>query len=240
MLLCAVVLAACGTSAGPEPTGTSGPSATVDEPVPNASTGSGRVLLWPFADQAAVAAWQESYHSGGSQPWHLDAAATALGFTEGYLGFAGVDRVTSTELAPDEAWIGVGYALPGDGREATAAVLHLVRVGAGQDAPWAVVGTRDSFLTIDTPAYGSAARWPLTVGGTITGVDESLHVRVLGLDGLAGEVCCVPAGGEKSPWSVEVPLGTTRAGDLTVVVATGGHVADVERFAITAVTGGGR
>ncbi len=248
LLLAAAVLAACGTSAGPGPVplGTAGPSAApttaVDTPIPNAttapdpSTGTGRAMLWPFADVAAAEGWQKSFRAGGAQPWHLDSTATALGFTQGYLGFTGLDRVTSKEGSGAEVWIGVGYANP-NGKDATAAVLHLVRIGTEQDAPWEVVGTRDSSVVVDTPAYGSAVRWPLTVGGTISGVDESLHVRVLGLAGAAGDSCCTPAGGENSRWTVEVPQQTGRTGDLTVVVATGGHVVDVERFAITAVRG---
>jgi len=141
----------------------------------------------------------------------------------------------SKEGGGAEAWVGVGYAVPGDGRQSTAAVLHLVRIGTDKDAPWEVVGTRDTSLTVDTPGYGSTASWPMTVGGALSGVDESLHVRVLGQAGLAGDACCTPAGGENSRWTVQVPRQTPRTGDLTVVVATGGHVVDVERFAITAV-----
>lgn len=247
VLLCAAVLAACGTGAGPAgvPLGTAAPSAAApttvaDTPIPNAplapAPSTGRAMLWPFADAAAAKAWQTSFRSGGGQPWHLDSAATALGFTQGYLGFTGLDRVTSKEGGGAEAWVGVGYANP-NGKDVTAAVLHLVRVGTEDDAPWEVVGTRDTSMVVDTPAYGSAARWPLTVGGSITGVDESLHVRVLGPGGPVAEACCSPAGGENARWTVQVPRETDRKGDLTVVVATGGHVVDVERFAITAVRG---
>lgn len=249
VLLAVTVLAACGTNAGPGPVplGTSAPSAAPptggDVPLPTAplsptpSTDAGRAMLWPFTDVAAAQAWQTSFRSGGTQPWHLDSAATALGFTQGYLGFAGLDRVTSKEGGGTEAWVGVGYATPGDGRQFTAAVVHLVRVGAEKDAPWEVVGTRDTSLTVDTPGYGSTARWPMNVGGTLSGVDESLHVRVLAPAGPAGEACCTSAGGENARWSVKVPRQTSRSGHLTVVVATGGHVVDVERFAITAVRG---
>jgi len=249
LLLAVAVLAACGTNAGPGPVplGTAVPSAAPstggDVPLPTAplspspGTDDGRAMLWPFADVAAAQAWQTSFRSGGAQPWHLDSSATALGFTQGYLGFTGLDRVTSKEGGGAEAWIGVGYVTPGDGRQFTAAVLHLARIGTDKDAPWEVVGTRDTSLTVDTPGYGASASWPMTVGGTLSGVDESLHVRVLGSGGPVGEACCTPAGGENARWSVRVPRQTPRSGDLTVVVATGGHVVDIERFAITAVRG---
>jgi len=258
LLVVAGVLAACGGTAGPSPTSldsvptatsaaptTSGsatpspaPSAT---PVPGpggTAAGPGaaadRPLLWPFADAAAARSWQLSFRGGGGQPWHLDSAATALGFTQGFLGFAGLDRVTTKENSGADAWVGVGYRAS-NGSDATAAVLHPVRFGTEEDAPWEVVGTRDTTLSIDTPAYGSAVRWPLTVGGTVTGADESLHVRVLGTAGAAGDACCTPAGGQQSRWTVSVPQKGNPAGALTVVVSTGGHVVDVERFAITAV-----
>lgn len=254
------VTAACGQAPEPDPaargtgavaaTSTAPPTATGSAttapasptggaaPAPATDAAAGRPLLWPFADAAAARTWQEGSRVGGSQPWHLDSAATALGFTQGYLGFAGLDRVTTKEGEGAETWVGVGYRTP-DGRDATAAVLHLVRLGTEKDAPWEVVGTRDTTLVIDTPAYGSAAQWPLTVGGMITGVDESLHVRVLGRDGPVADSCCAPAGGERTPWSVTVPRqGAPGPGALTVVVATGGHAVDVERFAITAVRAG--
>ena len=191
--------------------------------------------VWPFANAAEAAAWQQSYRTGGTQPWHLDPRQTALSFASGYLGFAEIDRVTSRTLASGDAWVGVGFRLP-DGRPTTAAVVHLARLGTGADAPWEVVGTRDTTLTLTTPAYGSTVSSPLVVGGRISGVDEGLRVQVRSLGrGLVGSVDGIPAGGERSPWSASVrfaaPVGTV----LTVVVSTGGHVEEVERFAITAV-----
>jgi hypothetical protein len=83
-------------------------------------------------------------------------------------------------------------------------------------------------------------RSPATVGGRITGVDESIRVEVrqpstarpLGAD------CCLSAGGTGSkgqPWQSSVSF--TGAADpvLTIVASTGGHVAEVERFTVTAV-----
>lgn len=192
--------------------------------------------LWPFADRAAAAVWQKQFRSGGAQPWHLDSADTALGFVQGYLRFPNVDRVTSKEVTGAQAWIGVGFRLP-NGKDTTAAVLHLTRYGTEEDSPWGVVGTRDTTLVVSAPAYGAQASWPLTVRGTISGVDESLRVRVLGPAGVVGETCCAPAGGDKSPWTVAVSKQGNANGPLAVVASTGGHVADVERFALTAVRG---
>jgi hypothetical protein len=243
-----VTTAACGGPPAPASPPTSDPPAATSTPpsggapsgAPSTSPGAAafdHVALWPFADAAQARAWQDAYRAGGHQPWHLDPEATALGFASGYLGFAEIDRATTVTTVGDEAWIGVGFALP-NGADTTAAEVHLARYGTGEDAPWEVVGTRDSTLVLDTPRYGSTLGSPLVVGGSITGVDESLHVRVLGPGGPAGESCCLPAGGENTRWSLTVPVTGTPTGALTVVVSTGGHVAEVERFAITGVRAG--
>ncbi|MBN9110737.1 MAG: hypothetical protein J0I34_18400 [Pseudonocardia sp.] len=246
---CALVLAGCGgtgsgagapttapttaggstvapTTAGPAPTTSAGPTSEPDRTAAFAP-------LWPFADASEAAAWQREYATGGHQPWHLDPGATALAFAAA-LGLTGIDQVTSSQVAGDQAWAGVGHALP-ERPAATAAVVHLVRLGTGVDRPWEVVGTHDTTLTLDTPAYGTAAGSPVAVGGEITGVDESLRVQVrsAGAARPLGDTCCLPAGGERQRWATTVTV--HGRGLATIVVSTGGHVAEVERFAVTAV-----
>jgi hypothetical protein len=187
--------------------------------------------LFPFASAAEAERWRTA--GGGSQPWHADAEATALAFTA-WLGFDEIGQVTSRDIRAAEAWVGVGYPVP-SGEPATAAVIHLLRFGSAADAPWEVVGTRDTTLTLETPSYGSTASSPLTVGGHVTGVDENLRVQVrqLSSESPLGESCCLPAGGEQAPWSATVPYTGATDAALTVVVSTGGHVQGVEAFAIT-------
>lgn len=123
----------------------------------------------------------------------------------------------------------------------TAAVVHLVRFGSGPAAPWEVVGTDDSpGLTLTAPRYGAIAGATLPVGGLITGVDENIEVRAWQLSSNApvGQACCVPAGGTSTPWhtTLSLPAGAGGAGGvLTIAASTGGHVAAVERFAVTGV-----
>jgi hypothetical protein len=195
--------------------------------------------LWPFPDIAAATTWQLAYRSSGVQPWHLDPGLTAVGFTTGHLGFSELNQETSRRIAGREAWIGVGHDRSGGqmgSHMGTAAVVHLARMGAGSDAPWEVVGTRDSTLSITAPAYSARASSPLTAAGRLTGVDEALRVAVIDSNGQRlGEVSGVPAGGSNTPWSATVSYTRPAGRVLTVVVSTGGHVADVERFAITAV-----
>jgi Immunoglobulin-like domain of bacterial spore germination len=191
--------------------------------------------LWPFASQAEADQWLREGLPGGHQPWHASAEATAQFFTQNYLGFGEIDRITSADVGATEAWIGVGYESE-PGFESTSAVVHLVRFGSDPQAPWEVVGTRDTDLTLEAPDYGSTLSSPVTVGGEITGVDESLQVQVHQISSTEplGTACCLPAGGDASPWEMTVELsGPATDPAVTVVVFTGGHVQDVERFAIT-------
>jgi hypothetical protein len=197
----------------------------------------GSAMLWPFRSVPEADQWLNEAAPEGHQPWHASPEDTALGFTQGYLGFTEIGLVTSTDIRADEAWIGVGYDVePGGAGPSTAAVIHLLRMGNQPDSPWEVVGTRDTTLTLETPHYAADLTSPLTVGGTITGVDESLRVQVRQQSSPEplGESCCVPAGGQGEPWDATVDVtGAVVDSWVTVVVSTGGHVQDVERFAIT-------
>jgi hypothetical protein len=194
--------------------------------------------LWPFASLEEVRSWQRSNRSGGHSPWHLDAAQTALSFTSGFLNFKGIDQVTSRKVNGDDAHIGVGARTEGD-LTGTAAVVHLRRVGTGNDRPWEVVGTDDTDLTLTTPAYGSHVTSPVRIGGRITGVDESIRIQIrrASKGTPVGTSCCVSAGGERTPWSARVTFTGTSGQVLTIAASTGGHLAEVERFAVTGVTG---
>lgn len=231
----------------PQPT--AAPNTTVPTTAPSTtsraqpSTGGVTVFgyqpLWPFANQAEVKVWQDGYRSGGHQPWALDADATALAFTTGYLGFTNVNVVVSHSITGDEALVTVGYPIehhaPG-----TAAVLHLAKYGTGDYVPWEVVGSKDTTLTLTQPAYGTTVRSPVKVGGRITGVDENLRVQVRqpSSEQPIGEAPGLPAGGQNTPWSTTVTFTGATAPALTIVAFTGGHYTDVERFAITAVRPG--
>jgi len=218
------------------------PSAGTPSATPSAAPAPAPVFgfqpLWPFAGTADAAAWQRSYRAGGHQPWHLDPGQTALSFTRSYLGYTELDRVTSRRVVGTQAWVGVGYANP-NGRLVTAAVLHLARIGSGADAPWEVVGSRDATLSLTTPDYGATVSSPVTVGGRITGVDESLRVQVRALGApLLGQLGGIPAGGQDTPWSARVAFTAPAGTVLTIAVSTGGHLLGVERFAITGVRAG--
>ena len=94
-------------------------------------------------------------------------------------------------MSGGDAHVTVGFHRP-DGHVSAAAVIHLVKYGSGRNVPWEVVGTDDTTLTLDVPAYGGIATSPVRIGGKITGVDESLRAEVhrLGASGPVGSFCC--------------------------------------------------
>ena len=77
----------------------------------------------------------------------------------------------------------------------------------------------------------------MLTGGRITGVDEGIRVQVRQPSSAAplGTSCCTPAGGNDQPWKQSVSFSGARDPVLTIVATTGGHVAEVERFTVTAV-----
>jgi len=218
-------------------TGTGAPPVTPVPTTPSTTIpGAGFTMLWPDADAADAAVVQAAV-AEGHQPWRMDPAQIAGQFTSQYLGFTENNAITSQDVRGDQAWIGVGSRDAATGQTFTAAVVHLRRFG-NPFGIWEVVGTRDTDLTLESPAYGAAVASPIAVGGHITGVDESLRVAVhaVGATGPVGQACCLPAGGQATPWHTTVAYRGVAAGrTLTVVVSTGGHRLAVERFAVTAV-----
>jgi hypothetical protein len=192
--------------------------------------------LWPFANGQQVRGWEAGYRSGGHQPWHLSAQQTALSFTQGFLGYTEINRVAATTISGRDARVAVGFRTDA-GRVGTAAVIHLVRYGTGDLAPWEVVGTDDTTLSLTTPEYGGHVAGRIAAGGRVTGVDESISLRVRqqSSGAPAGQFCCVPGGGQNQPWSATVSLRGGAHGVLTIAASTGGHLTAVERFAVTAV-----
>ncbi|MER7251408.1 hypothetical protein [Kribbella sp. NPDC000426] len=222
------------TQPGPTVTATATPSPSTSAPVRRTFR---YQPLWPFTSEDAVAAWQQAYRSGGKQPWHLDAGQTALSFTTGFLRFDEINLVVSRSVRGDEALVSVGYRADNN-PPSVAAVIHLARFGQGTDAPWEVVGTRDTSLTLTQPRYGAAVRSPLTVGGRITGVDEAIRVDVRQASAAdrLGTSCCVAAGGQNQPWTAQVAFRGATDPAVVVVASTGGHYQGVEAFAVTAIS----
>lgn len=229
---------ATATTQPPSTPATTQPPAAPGTPAQATGLPAGYLPLFPFASLAGVRAWQASYESGGHQPWHRSPDLTATAFAA-FLGYTDVTQVANSTVSGGEAHVAVGIKRP-NGTISTAAVIHLVPFGSGRYAPWEVVGTDDTTFTLDRPAYGGTVPSPVRVGGAITGVDESIRVTVHTLRAQArvGVYCCRAAGGTRSPWSASVTFHVTPGQVITIAAATGGHVAAVERFAVTGARAG--
>jgi hypothetical protein len=200
----------------------------------------GLLPLWPFQTVEQADAWIQNHRAVGSDPQHrLDAAATALEFTRGALGYTGIDLVTASTGTDAEQFVGVGWRTEAS-TVLTAATVRLVRLGSDVQAPWVVVGTKGTSTALAVPGYGDQVSGGFDVGGRITGVDEALRVVVVGPGGVTlGRAGPIGVGGANQPWRARVALAPAPSGALlTVAVSSGGHLADVEWFAITAVTVG--
>lgn len=208
-------------------------------PTPSARSGDwddrlfSRPALWPFRSLEEAQQWEQDT-TGGRPSAYATPAGTALAFARSYLGLAGLDRVVSETVRGSRARVAIGY-IPEGTDAATAAVLLLTRAGPSADGPWQVVGT-DPGADPDLEITSTDASVPgtITVGGVITGVDESLRLQVRQPSSPAplGEFCCRGAGGRRTPWAATVTTRPASDPVLTVVVATGGHVAAVERFEV--------
>jgi hypothetical protein len=195
--------------------------------------------LFPFQRAAEAEAWRAAHQASGARPEFADAGRTAVAFAQ-FLGYTEIDRVITSRTDAKGAHVSVGALIPDTDRTSTAAIVHLVRFMSGADAPWVVVGTDDTNFALTAPAYGRTIRSPLPVGGTITGVDENIkvHVQQLHGNGYLGELCCIPAGGQGSPWSGTVTFAPPTDPILMVSASTGGHIRAVERFTVNGVRAG--
>lgn len=209
----------------PQVSGTAAPTSAA----PGGGGGFAFQPLWPFASTGAAAGWQRAYRADArTAPWHLNPGVTALSFARGYLGYNDLNKVFTFTVSGTQAYVGVGY----EGAAAPAGVVRLARMGTGVDAPWEVVGTRDGALTISTPGYGTRVASPLAVGGRIDGTNQSVRVLLRGPAGVQGQTGAVAS----SPsWSAQVAFSASAGTVLTLAVSAGGHVRQVERFAVTAV-----
>jgi hypothetical protein len=197
------------------------------------------LYVWPFRTVAEAQVWQRSYESGGHQPWHLDPGITATSFTY-FLGVnADIGQVIKVTENATGAHVALGFHNP-NGVPVTAMTIHLVRISSGGDAPWEVVGAdQTSAITLTTPSYGATVSSPLRVGGRITGVDESIGVGVYQLSSSPGtpigEHCCLPAGGQSTPWTTTVSYSGATDPVLVITASTGGHLQGNEQMAFTAI-----
>lgn len=193
--------------------------------------------VWPFHSAAYVAMWQQAYADSGSQPWHLDAGATATAFVDSLnLPAQDLGVATTTPVSNGTVDVRVTTASTADGTPRVFAIVRLTRWGAGANAPWEVIGVTAPGLSIDSPAAAAAVASPVTVRYTLDGgVEEDVYTSAWDSGGrLASGHATVGGGAQQATLS----FGRARAAAGYVVVAdvqSASGTATLTRLAVTPV-----
>jgi hypothetical protein len=210
---------------------TAGPSSPA--PTPGSSGGPAVVgrtayTVWPFTSLAQAQAWQKS--GTGSEAWHLDPRQTALRFLR-YLQAPEVDTAITNEAETTSVGAGRKVTLGrkmADGTLRAVTVVHLVRLGTGSTAPYAVTRAAGAYtLKISSPGIAAPVRSPLTVTGTIDGVHQSIRVELRTPAGATP--ISAPAAGPGSAttgWSTAVSFAARAGGVATLVARTDSDAGD--------------
>lgn len=168
-----------------DPSPTPSPEAFVRQPFAPA--------IWPFASHAQAQAWRAD---PSTMPWAGSNLDVAQHFVDDYLRLTGV-RLVQTCVSCDVVEVHAA-----DGRKV--GTVTLVREDDGTPRAYSVAGvTYDASFDVSSPREGAAVRSPLTVTGTITGVDENVVVTLVTQDRRAIGSAAAPAG-SGAPWSTSL------------------------------------
>ncbi|MGI8682265.1 MAG: hypothetical protein ACR2JO_09100 [Mycobacteriales bacterium] len=215
----------------PAPSASTGPTSASPTPVSSGGplpVGQAAYTIWPFTSLAQAQAWQRA---GGSQPWHLDPRQTALFFVNAYLQAPEVNVVMASTAETTSVGVGRKVTLGrtmADGKLREVTVVHLVRLGSGSTAPYAVTRSAGTYtLKISSPGIAAPVRSPLQVRGTIDGVHQSVRVELRMLARPAP--ISAPASGPGSAttgWQTTVSFTAPASGVGTLVARTDSDAGD--------------
>lgn len=191
--------------------------------------------LYPFVSFGEVRSWEKSNAANPAEAWHLDAAQTALRFTQKFLLFTGIDQVVATATDAQGTHVTVGYRTAG--HEVTVAAIRLLRTDSSAGSPWEVEGTDIGVsLRITAPPDGAEISNPhsFEISGTLT----SSSTRGLYVEAFApatyqgeqpvGQTYQVTGGGVNCTWRTSVDITDTVGPVTTVVVAIGEPESDTQ------------
>lgn len=211
--------------ASPQPTGCAGGLCPEPRPSPTTSTNgvttsANGTPVWPFTSDAQAADWEAQ---PGSRGWAADPVKVTQHLMDDYLKLPGA----ATSRLNDDGDLAIVEVSAG-GRPVSQ--VRLERVGRDTSGPWSVTSAASDDLVVRQPGDGDEVTSPLQVTGTVSGVDQSVHLRLMAA-ALLGEAYA-PAGNEqpwtqalawtRSDWSVAALTGTTfnGKGDLSAVTVT--------------------
>lgn len=175
------------------PTATPSPTASPIAADPDGSTTSQPgTPFFPFTSDAQAADWAAA---PGDRAWADDPVEVAQHLVDDLLALEGVRAALSFDST------GVPLQVGG----VTVAVADVAQLGTTDPRPWVVLGVRvergaPAPLVVTAPARGSEVSSPLTVTGTVKGVDENVRVSLRTATGTLLTEEGAPAGMEQ-PWS---------------------------------------
>ena len=146
--------------------------------------------IWPFASHAQADAWR---HAQSGRPWAASNLGVAQHFVDDYLRLSGIHLV-QTCVSCD-----VVELVNADGRDV--GTVGLVREDDGSPRAYSVAGVsvRQGF-SVTAPREGGRISSPLTVRGTIVGVDDNVAISLVAQDGRTIASSAAPAG-SGAPWA---------------------------------------
>jgi hypothetical protein len=173
------------------PRPSSSPGAVTDSPTPTGFFGQPFApAIWPFASGAQTQAWRAN---PSSKPWAESNLGVAQHFVDDYLQLTGVHLV-QTCVSCDV--VGIVNA---DGKDVGDVLL--VREDDGSPRAFSVAGVSfNGAFALTSPQEGTKVTSPLTVTGTVTGVDENVSIDLLSQTGVQLAHTTAPAGSAQ-PWS---------------------------------------
>ena len=177
------------------PTVTPTPTASPIAADPDGSTTSQPgTPFFPFTSDAQAADWAAA---PGDRAWADDPVQVAQHLVDDLLALEGVRATRDTCLCDDRAIVTLQAGDAAVGR------VQLARLGTGSRRPWAAMSVDASAtgqLSVTSPRAGTEISSPLTVTGTVQGVDENVRVSLRTATGTLLAEGGAPAGSEQ-PWS---------------------------------------
>jgi hypothetical protein len=218
-------------SAAPDPTSTACAGEACAEPTPSVSpspaapavtTSANGTPVWPFTTDAQAAGWKAD---PGSRTWAADPVKVVAHLMADYLKLPG----QATARINNDTGVAVVEVSAG-GRPVSQ--VRLERVGRAPDGPWSVTAAFSGDITVSRPKSGDEVTPPLDVQGAVTGVDESVQVRLM-TDVVLAEGHA-PAG-NVMPWSQPLRWTSTSWSVAALVTNTYDGKGDLHAVTVTAV-----
>lgn len=212
----------------PRPTACADPACASPRPSPSTSaspsgvtTSGGGTPVWPFTTDREAAAWEAA---PSARPWAADPVQVTQHLLDDYLEVPGraLPRVSGS------AAVAVVKVFAGN---RTVSDVRLERVGDAA-GPWSVTGASSTDLVLTDPDDGGEVSSPLRVTGRVTGVDQSVHLRLQSRTLLAEAFA--PAGRDQ-PWSQALTWSREDWDVAALTAVTFNGKGDLSAVAITAV-----